>query len=322
MQMLLEVEALLGYQISKSDVAEATTIHQLAAIPATGVRDGDDELVTKAKGGAGRPFFFCHGDFETHGFYAVKLAALLEPDQPVYLLHPLLDVTEKSELVIEDMARVYVSRLIALQPHGSFQLGGFCNGGLLAWEIAHQLVRAGREIELVVLVDSFSLNSRPLFRTLHRVLQGMASLTLPKDLQRILRREAMPAVWKWTRESEGSAYQWIVLAVQSFNQRLARANSAARPSTSLFDWRNVLYFRAMANYIPPKLDCDLIAVACEHNANTFEWSTEPWTRLASTVRHIIVPGEHRTCITKHVEALAQSLNVNLNEFNATPALSP
>jgi alkyl hydroperoxide reductase subunit AhpC len=67
----------------------------------------------------------------------------------------------------------------------------------------------------------------------------------------------------------------------------------------------------MANYIPPKLDCDVIAISCEHNANIFDWSTEPWTRLASGVRHIVVPGDHQTCITNHVGALAQLLGVHL-----------
>jgi truncated hemoglobin YjbI len=60
----------------------------------------------------------------------------------------------------------------------------------------------------------------------------------------------------------------------------------------------------------------VIAIACESNANSFEWSTKPWTGLAATVRHIVVPGEHRTCITNYVEALAQSLNAHLGKFDA------
>ena len=141
-QMLLEVEAIIGRRLSQSALAEASTIHQLATIAVNEAGDGD-ELVTKAKDGAGTPFFFCHGDFATRGFYALKLAALLDPDQPVYLIHPVRDPDETTELVIEDMARLYVSRLLELHPRGNFRLGGYCNGGLLAWEIAHQLARFG-----------------------------------------------------------------------------------------------------------------------------------------------------------------------------------
>ena len=320
-QMLLEVEGLLGRRLSKSDVAEASTIRELAAIAAINIGDSD-ELVTEAKKGEGQPLFFCHGDFDTHGLYALKLAALLQRSQPVYLIHPLLDVTETSQLAIEDLARLYLPRLLALQPHGAFLLGGFCNGGLLAWEIAHQLLRAGREVATVVLIDSLSLNSRPLFRGLHHLFNGLAAITWPQAVERILRHEAMPVVWKCTRESQGSTYRWLTLAVQSLRNLIARSNGAANYVTSLTDKRNVLYFRAMANYAPPKLDCTVIAVACEHSANIFEWSTKPWNGLASVVHHIVVPGEHRTCITNHVEALARALNAQLNSARSADFFDP
>ena len=40
-------------------------------------------------------------------------------------------------------------------------------------------------------------------------------------------------------------------------------------------------YRAMANYIPPKLDCDVLAISCEYQANIFEWSTEPWIQTGA-----------------------------------------
>jgi len=309
-EMILEVEELSKHRFTNSDVAEAVTIRQLAAITAA----DSDELVTKAKDGSGQPLFFCHGDYETHGFYALNLAALLEPDQPVYLVNPPVDVTETSELVIEDMARLYVPRLLALQPQGSFRLGGYCNGGLLAWEIAHQLLRAGREVDAVVLIDSHSLNARPLYRGLHRSLQSVAGIAPTKRFERILRREVMPAVWRWTREAKGNTCQFIGLAVRSFRDRVARINGAAKPFASLVQKRHKLYACAMANYVPPVLDCVVLAIACELNANTFGRSTKPWTGLAPTVRHLVVPGDHRTCVTTHVETLAQLLNVQQKDI--------
>jgi thioesterase domain-containing protein len=306
-QMLLEVEAVVGHRVTQSALAQAFTIRQLTEI-AIADAGGDDELVTKAKDGAGTPFFFCHGDMDTRGFYALKLAALLKPDQPVYLIQPLRDVDETSELVVEDMARLYLPRLLSAQPDGKFRLGGFCNGGLLAWEIAHQLIRAGREIESVALVDSLSLNSRPLFRGLLRLLHGMAAVTWAKTTARRLRRKSMPAIWYRARQSGGSKYRWIAHALQSLGRRLGRRNRTAKPFMSQSDMRVDSYLHAMANYMPPKLDCEVVAIVCEQNADTFEWSTEPWTRVARDVHRMTVPGEHFTCITTHVEALAQALN--------------
>jgi acyl-CoA synthetase (AMP-forming)/AMP-acid ligase II/acyl carrier protein len=309
-QMLLEVEALLGHRISKSDVADASTIRQLAAIPVVDAR-GSDEIVMNVKKGSKRPFFFCHGDFETHGFYALKLAKLLAPDVPVYLIHPLLDVAEKSKLAMEDMARVCVPRLLALQPHGSFRLGGYCNGGLLAWEIAHQLRHSGREVETVVLVESLSLNSRPLLRAMCKVIKILAPYSSKKGFDHLLGPHRMSALWWWTRKAQGSIYRCMIVAFQAFIGRLQRANKQDQPSASRLQHDLAIIHLAMANYIPPKIDSEIIAVVCERNANLFEWSSEPWAKLAPVVRPIIIPGEHGTCVTTHVETLAKTLNEHL-----------
>ena len=305
-QMLLEVENLLGYRCPASALGEATTIRQLAAITEANV-DRDGELVTKAKDGTGTPFFFCHGDYEARGFYAFKLAALLDGDQPVYLLHPPGGADESAKDGIAEMARLFLPRLLALQPEGDFELGGFCNGGLIAWEVAHQLSRAGRNVREVVLVDSLSLNSRALFRGLCRLTQGAAMLPWPKSFKRTLGHDVMPAVWRWTRESQGSVYGYAALVGQSLTSYSGRfvgpLKQAARPR----EWSVTLY-RAMANYLPPKLDCAVFAISCRENANVFEWATNPWTALASGIDRAVIPGDHKTCATNHIEALAKTLN--------------
>jgi acyl-CoA synthetase (AMP-forming)/AMP-acid ligase II/thioesterase domain-containing protein len=302
-QMLLEVETIVGRRLSQSALAEASTIHQLATIAVMEAGD-NDELVTKAKDGGGTPFFFCHGDFATRGFYALKLAALLDPDLPVYLVHPVRDPDETSELIFEDMARPYVSRLMELHPSGNFRLGGYCNGGLLAWEIAHQLSRSGRKVDEVVLVNSLSLNSRRLFRILHRVVHGTST---PRASKSRLRREGMRLAWDWARRARGSRIGWVAQAFLSVRNLLVRRDRATRPRGSPFAKNVASYYRAMANYIPPPLDCEIVAINCEREANFFEWSARSWTTLARDVHDRVVPGDHMTCITLHVEALAQSL---------------
>ena len=304
-QMLLEVEAAVGGRVPQSALAEASTIRQLASIATAGI--DDEELVTIAKDGVGTPFFFCHGDFVTRGFYALKLAALLKSNQPVYLIQPLFAVDDGSNLIIEDMARPHVPRLLELQPHGKFQLGGYCNGGLLAWEIGHQLRKAGREVESIVLVDALSLNARPAFRVIRRLLNGMAVLLPGTAQKKQFQRDGMKAIWNVARQSGGSKFGWIAAAIPPLRSRLLRKIAMNSPETA-YDEFGVSYYSAMASYVPPKLDCEVLAVSCEHQANVFEWSTEPWTRLARKVHRTIVPGRHKTCITTHVEVLARRLS--------------
>ena len=52
------------------------------------------------------------------------------------------------------MVEAYVAELRSLQPEGPYFLGGYCLGGLLALEAAHQLSALGETVALVVLIQT------------------------------------------------------------------------------------------------------------------------------------------------------------------------
>lgn len=84
------------------------------------------------------------------------LAERLGDERPVYGLERLDDaptVTEK--------ARRYAEAVAAVHPDGPCLLGGWSFGGFVAQETARQLTAAGREVELVVLIDSVRPLPRP-----------------------------------------------------------------------------------------------------------------------------------------------------------------
>ncbi len=56
---------------------------------------------------------------------------------------------------IRELAKHHVRLLRAAQGSGPHRLGGWSFGGLVAWEMACQLARAGQTVELLVLFDSF-----------------------------------------------------------------------------------------------------------------------------------------------------------------------
>jgi acetoacetyl-CoA synthetase len=53
------------------------------------------------------------------------------------------------------MAASYIVEMRSVQPQGPYSLIGYSFGGLVAYEIAQQLHRAGEQIELVCLVDTY-----------------------------------------------------------------------------------------------------------------------------------------------------------------------
>jgi hypothetical protein len=101
------------------------------------------------------PLFFVHGDVFGGGLYAIELSRYLGSDRPFLAFNPHglngLDVPES----IEEMAEDYLNILRQMRPSGSFCLGGFCNGALIAYEMARMLEREGQRLETpVLLVES------------------------------------------------------------------------------------------------------------------------------------------------------------------------
>ncbi len=297
-EMLLELEAQTRQTIAPSEIkAELTIRHLVDAL--VDVAASRDELISKVKEGEGRPLFICHGDFDGWGFYALRLADLLKHDGPIYLLHPNFDPRAGAD-TMEAMAGRYIPQLLALQAHGAFRIAGYCHGGLVAWEIAHQLERAGRAVESLALIDTFSINALPVVRGIVRALTKLGKIA-PGDIGAKLRATGMPTVWAGTRRllQKDRAILWRLA------RRIYRGQGGAAGSL------RTAYYRAMANYLPPPTRARVVVVLSDEYAQRKEFSADAWRRLASQVGQEHVPGKHNTCITTHVGALAQALNRHL-----------
>lgn len=294
-EMLLELEAVTRQAIAPSDIKAELTVRHLATTLARAAA-ARHELVTRVKDGSGRPLFICHGDFDGWGIYALRLAELIKDDGPIYLLHPNFDKAAGID-TIEAMARRYVPHLLAAQPEGKFRLAGYCHGGLAAWEIAHQLEAAGREVDQVVLVDTFSINARPTVRGIARTVSALGGIA-PKAIGDRVKTQGMPAVWSGTRRlmQKDRALVWRVA------KRLYQGTAVTGASL------RTAYYRAMSHYLPPRIGSRVICLLSDEYASRTEFSAAAWKGLASQVVQEHVPGAHNTCITSHVDDLAGTLN--------------
>lgn len=98
--------------------------------------------------GSRPPLFLVHAAGGTPDVYRA-LAERLGDERPVYGL----DRLEEAPTVTEK-ARGYAEAVTAVHPDGPCLLGGWSFGGFVAQETARQLTAAGRDVELVVLIDS------------------------------------------------------------------------------------------------------------------------------------------------------------------------
>jgi thioesterase domain-containing protein/acyl carrier protein len=284
-EMLLQLEEATGQAVAPSEVRAELTIRNLALALARSATSA--ESVTRIKDGSGMPLFLCHGDYDGWGLYALRLAELLDDPGPVYLLHSNLD-RSAGIATIEDMAGQYLPRLVAAWPEGRFRLAGYCHGGLAAWELAHRLQGLGRQVESVILIDTFSLNARPALRAVARTVGA----------------DAMPSVWGTTRRllQKDRAILWRA-ARRLYGTRSAAVEGPAARAGAL-RWT---YYQAMSGYVPPRIDADVLCLLSDEYADRKEFAPKAWRRLARSVRVERIPGKHNTCITSHVGDLATTL---------------
>ncbi|MER7642038.1 amino acid adenylation domain-containing protein [Streptomyces sp. NPDC126522] len=132
------------------------TVAELAAI----VRSGGQEtargpLVTLREGEPEqRPVFLFH-PFGGTVFCYVELTRHLPPGRPVLAIEaPGIQNEGEAEISVEAMATRYIDLLREVQPNGPYALGGWCFGGVIAYEVAGQLRAEGEEIEFIIGIDS------------------------------------------------------------------------------------------------------------------------------------------------------------------------
>jgi thioesterase domain-containing protein/NRPS condensation-like uncharacterized protein/acyl carrier protein len=130
---------------------QAPTVEQLALILRQEERsDSWSSLTPIQPKGSKPPLFLCEGV----GIY-YPLIPYLRLEQPIY---GLVAGSQEGKPIqykcLEDLAALYIAEMQTLQPKGPYFLGGISWGGVVAFEIAQQLVSQGHEVALLAFFDT------------------------------------------------------------------------------------------------------------------------------------------------------------------------
>ena len=163
-EMLSHIEKHTGQKLPISIMLTNSTIRRLsAAVNQMVTPTVEGEIITLQNGKGGRPLFFLHGDYTGGGFFAKAIAQHADLDGPFYAVQPYgLGRSKEMEFPdsLEQMAANHLTTIRLLQPYGPYRLAGHCNGGVLTFEIAQQLVRVGEKVELLAMIDPPALHTK------------------------------------------------------------------------------------------------------------------------------------------------------------------
>lgn len=153
-QMAAKVETELGIRLPLASIFENATVEALARA----LRDMpdcryDSPLILVQAGVLSRPLFFFHGDLLGGGFHCRKLARYMGGDQTFYAVQPYGLPGQPAPASIEAMAKEYLAHIVAVEPEGPYRLAGHCNGALVVFEVAQRLLKNGKSIELLIMVE-------------------------------------------------------------------------------------------------------------------------------------------------------------------------
>jgi amino acid adenylation domain-containing protein len=155
-RLVTEIEKVYGKRLPLATLLQAQTVAELAEILRKEQWEPSwQSLVPIRAGGSRPPLFLMH----SHGGNVLEyfpLANHLDEQQPVYALQARgLDGQIVSGRSVEEMVASYLAEIRSLQPEGPYFLGGYCSGGVLAWEAARQLAAVGERVALLVMIQTF-----------------------------------------------------------------------------------------------------------------------------------------------------------------------
>ncbi len=152
-RLFAEIARRFGVKLRLTSILESPTVRALSRHLEPQRIERSDTLIELKRGGPRNLFLVHDGDGET--LLYLNFASRMPRDLAVFGIEPRrIPGVPLAHARIEDMAAFYVEEIRKKQPHGPYLLGGMCAGGVIAHEMASQLVRIGERIELVALLDA------------------------------------------------------------------------------------------------------------------------------------------------------------------------
>jgi thioesterase domain-containing protein/acyl carrier protein len=261
-RLIAKIREAFGLEIALPRLFQYPTISEFMAVLDAPGQAEEDTLVALQPKGQRLPLF-CLCGIQLYQ----ALASEFSPDRPVYgiFVNDELQLVQgtacnqEQQLDVPELAAKYLAVIRKRQPVGPYHLAGLSFGGILAYEIAQQLLQQGEDVGLLVILDSN--------------LPGAARDKLRFRVARKLKKLALGLAFRTTPVAEKSA------------EPPAEA-SRARSSTAGCD---AYYLDAIRGYSAAPYPRKAIFVEASLAG---EYTSYGWRRLLPEGRFFSIPTDH------------------------------
>ncbi|UXV22066.1 amino acid adenylation domain-containing protein [Pseudomonas fluorescens] len=306
-----------GLQVSLAELFQHASVAGVAAM----LRQRTDEpvvrdsaLITVRSSGSQPPLFLIH-EFSGMDVYFPALGQHLPGDYPIYGLAGLA-LGEAHLNTMEGLAARLVGLIRSVQPHGPYRVAGWSFGGVLAYEVAMQLLGLDEAVEFLGLIDSYVPRMTD---------QGKARWSGPDALKRHLLLQCT-AYWKAQGgvdelasleqlEAGIGQLDFAALLQRCRDEGLLYAQMAAATDADLLSFieREVGHGHALAHYSVFALPVPVqLFSAMERPTELSRRSVSlGWEDALAPgqLRRIDVPGDHQSMMqAPHIQALGRAMS--------------
>ncbi|WP_347905415.1 amino acid adenylation domain-containing protein [Pseudomonas purpurea] len=287
-----------------------------------------DNLTTVRSTGTQRPLFLVH-EFSGDSVYFPALGKHIEGDFPIYGL-PGIALGQPQLRTMECLATRLVNIIRSVQPHGPYRLAGWSFGGVLAYEIATQLLGLDEQVEFLGLLDTYvprlSDMGRPRWsgghaHTLHLLLMS----TKYWETQAPAGAEALVRLEQLRQDLYNLDFEGLVQSCR--DQRLLHPALADASSADLWNFldRDVAHGHALAHYnvCPIPMPVHLFTAQERLSEVSRLSDTLGWGDILpkSRLRQVMVSGDHRHMMkAPNIQALGQAIGQALETLPAAQAV--
>jgi len=307
------IAALPEFKVAIATMLKAPTVAEFAH--SLMEEQADHSCLVALREGSDRAPFFCVPGVGANLFSVMSLATALPEEIPFYCIQARgLDGDSEPIDTVEETAEFNIELIKSVQPHGPYNLGGHCFGGLVAFEMARRLRAAGDEVGVVALIDTANTTyARLHLSRLQRLGNGV----------RFIVRRVFHHLHGVLQVDRSSWRRFFADRVNGIRYRLGPRTMTPNESEETIKVMEPVRYAgisAIRSYVPQAYDGHVLVFrARRRRLDPHSEDTLGWGRLAlGGVTTVEIEGDHLSMLTHpQVEAVADRLESELRVWEPT-----